>query len=415
MHFIKKLIGLFVSFIFMFSFINVPTVDAKTISDLQKDLAAKQKAAVDNNQKIKYTQQQIDSTKKNINKTYTDIDSIQREMIKTVQEIDSLNKKISDKHEQINKLMQFVQLSSSGNEYLEYIMGADTITEFIYRISVAEQLIKYNNDLMKQMNQMIKENKAKQVQLNDQSNDLKAKQVSLGKQLNILGDQQKDLEDFSRGIAEDIKTAQEVIQMYKNAGCGANEDINVCANRLLPPDTSFWRPFIQGVVTSEYGYRDQFVNGRDMTLVNSSKYPRALHGAIDISNSDKTNTKVYAAAAGKVAKIIYSSSGGGNQVIIHHNIIVNGKTQKYTTYYCHLRSISVGNGQVVSKDTVIGIMGSTGNSTGPHTHFGIAYGHWYKDYYAYSDFIAHTINPRIVINFPSHLSTYWYNRTTRYN
>ena len=52
----------------------------------------------------------------------------------------------------------------------------------------------------------------------------------------------------------------------------------------------------------------------------------------------------------------------GNRIVINHN---NG----FTTLYGHLSSINVEVGQVVEKGSVIGIMGSTGNSTGTHLHF----------------------------------------------
>ena len=51
--------------------------------------------------------------------------------------------------------------------------------------------------------------------------------------------------------------------MYVDAGCSENDDISVCANTKLPPDTQFWRPFEYGGVSSEYGYRyDIYVNGK---------------------------------------------------------------------------------------------------------------------------------------------------------
>ncbi len=45
----------------------------------------------------------------------------------------------------------------------------------------------------------------------------------------------------------------------------------------------------------------------------------------------------------------------------------------FTTLYGHLDSINVGCGQMVSAGQVIGAIGSTGNSSGPHLHFEIRY------------------------------------------
>ena len=84
-----------------------------------------------------------------------------------------------------------------------------------------------------------------------------------------------------------------------------------------------------------------------------------LHKGIDIARpSDRT---IKAADNGKV--ISAGSDGGyGNKVVIDHN---NG----ITTLYAHLDSISVSVGQVVSQGQKIGVMGTTGNSTGVHLHF----------------------------------------------
>jgi murein DD-endopeptidase MepM/ murein hydrolase activator NlpD len=58
------------------------------------------------------------------------------------------------------------------------------------------------------------------------------------------------------------------------------------------------------------------------------------------------------------------NSGYGNRVMINHG---NG----YQTLYAHLSKISVVVGQTVKRGDVVGIMGSTGRSTGTHLHFEI--------------------------------------------
>ena len=85
------------------------------------------------------------------------------------------------------------------------------------------------------------------------------------------------------------------------------------------------------------------------------------HRGIDIARP--SNYNIVAADNGIVAAAGVSGSYG-NRIMIKHN---NG----YTTLYGHLSSIKVKVGQVVEKGSVIGIMGSTGNSTGTHLHFEI--------------------------------------------
>ena len=87
----------------------------------------------------------------------------------------------------------------------------------------------------------------------------------------------------------------------------------------------------------------------------------ADHDGVDIGASYGSN--IWAAAAGTV--ILAGNYGGyGSCVMINHG---NG----YTTVYGHMSSISVTVGQSVSQGQVIGHVGSSGISSGPHLHFEI--------------------------------------------
>ncbi len=104
---------------------------------------------------------------------------------------------------------------------------------------------------------------------------------------------------------------------------------------------------ISAYVTSEYGWRIHPIYGT-----------KRLHAGIDLGAG--TGTPIAAAAGGTV--IHAGSLGGyGNAVIINHG---NG----VTTLYAHQSKIAVSNGQQVGRGEIIGYVGSTGNSTGPHLH-----------------------------------------------
>jgi len=83
-----------------------------------------------------------------------------------------------------------------------------------------------------------------------------------------------------------------------------------------------------------------------------------MHNGIDITG--KSN--ILAADEGVIEFAGYKSGGLGNAIIINHN---NG----FKTVYGHMKSLKVKKGQIVEKGDVIGIMGSTGRSTGTHLHF----------------------------------------------
>ena len=88
--------------------------------------------------------------------------------------------------------------------------------------------------------------------------------------------------------------------------------------------------------------------------------PSANHPAIDIAG--QMGNAIYAADSGVIVYAGWNDWGYGNVIVIDHG---NG----WQTLYAHLSNIKVGCGASVSSGAIIGLMGSTGNSSGPHLHF----------------------------------------------
>lgn len=398
----KKICNLiFIIMLLCFSFTPSFKVQAETIKDLKNALQKLEDDAKNVDSKIKYTEAQINKARSDVAQLYKDIDNLIAEMDATTKKIEELNVNIKNKDEETKELMSYIQISSSDSIYMDYIAGAQTMTEFIYRVSVSQQLLDYNSNMIKEMNQMIVESNEKKVLLKQQEEQSRQKQQQLYKNIEILGSAKAELYEYDLSLEEEIKLSRDVLDMYLKAGCKDNDDIKVCANKLLPPDTRFWRPLESGYVTSEIGWRIHPISG-----------VRKYHDGMDLSNSNREGTIVYAAANGKVSTVSYDASRG-NYIVIHHNI--NG--QKFTSTYLHLKSgsIRVRAGENVTKNTPLAIMGTTGSSTGVHLHFSIAAGLWLTDYWSYSTFVNKTVNPRDYVNFPSGHYNPWYDRTKRYN
>ncbi len=95
------------------------------------------------------------------------------------------------------------------------------------------------------------------------------------------------------------------------------------------------------------------------------RYSQRQHDTYAVDLACPTGTPVKAAADGTILFAKYGYNGGyGNLIIVKH-------TNETTTFYAHLKAegILVSQGQSVSQGTVIGYVGSTGRSTGPHLHF----------------------------------------------
>ena len=367
----------------------------KTIAEWEKELNKVQKELDETNAKKNQNEKDISNTKSKINSIYTQIESINNEIEDKSNESIELGKKIQEKNNESKDLMRYYQISSSGSVVLEYLMGAKSISDLIYRLSITEQITSYNKKKVSEMNDLIAKNNQVKEELASKKTELAKLESELNVQVANLNKTKESLDSEGHSLSESIKEMQNSINYLKKLGCKSNETQTACLNRkysggYLPSGSTFYRPTSSGRISSEYGWR---------TLYGSPNN----HAAIDISTP--IGTTVYSVSSGRVAKVIYSNKGGGNQIIIHH--LVNGKY--YTSYYCHLSAINVSVGSIVTKDTIIGKSGNTGNSTGPHLHLGLANGRWYTDYYSYygnNGFISHSFNPRNVIVFPPKGSSY---------
>ena len=382
-------------------FNKVEKVEAKTVADLREELRKALEKETNNNSNIQKSEAEIANIKAQISSNYTRIAEINDEIIKADEEIVELEEDIKEKDRTAKNLMASLQTTNGNSFYIEYLFGADSISDFIYRFSITEQITTYNEKLINEMNEMIETLEEKKEDLKNKQTELKNKQQELNSQLNELNSAKVKLYELGSSIESEIKSARQILQVYVDAGCKDDDDISVCANQLIPPDTQFWRPFETGYVTSEYGWRNAiYHNG--VQISNDG-----LHEGIDLSNGLGKNNPIYAIANGEVADIAYDDAGG-HQVLLHHNI--NGKS--YTSWYAHFSRILVKEGDIVTKDTVIGYMGASGSATGYHLHLAIASGLKGVDYRGYSAFVSRTINPRKLINFPSYGS--WKDRIHYY-
>lgn len=106
-------------------------------------------------------------------------------------------------------------------------------------------------------------------------------------------------------------------------------------------------------LTSSFGYRtDPFTK------------TRRLHNGIDIAG--RAGMEIHATGDGLVKIAEYNRHGYGKEVLIDHGY-------GYTTRYAHLQDILVKRGERVKRGEVIGTLGSSGRSTGPHLHYEVRY------------------------------------------
>lgn len=157
-------------------------------------------------------------------------------------------------------------------------------------------------------------------------------------------------DDLAGSIAQSMSTLANRMNYEKKS----YDDIDkmIAGKQLLLAAT----PAIQPVsnkdltrVASGYGYRID-------PIYKTTKF----HAGLDFTAPQ--GTPIYATANGTVAVAGFTEGGYGNHVVINHGY-------GYETLYGHMFKVKAHVGQVVKRGEVIGYVGSTGKSTGPHCHY----------------------------------------------
>lgn len=180
---------------------------------------------------------------------------------------------------------------------------------------------------------------------------------------NLLNTALTELKSRSKAIESVLKTVGIKVKTTKSSANSGGPFVPLSENSLddltftidhyletiktLPLGPPLW-----GSVTSEYGRRVDPINSEP-----------AFHSGIDIRQN--RGAKIMSTADGVVVEKGYSK-GVGNYVVIQHS-------EHFKTRYFHMQKSLVAQGAKIKRGQTIGLVGSTGRSTGPHLHYEILY------------------------------------------
>ena len=334
---------------------------AVTLQEYENEVAKYQAQINEKKAQLAKNNETIASVQAKIKYYQSQITKNEEEQQKLQEEIDKSNEEIKKKTTESKKLVEYYQISNGSNTYFEYIFGATSITDMIYRMSVVEQLTDYNDKIMKELNKLIEKNKKNQV-------DLKNKKEEL-----------KKLKANHEGH---LKTAQARVTYYKNKGCKSSDRIGVDCDRPKPVTPSGGGSS-GGNIISANGFTFPVSGGHI-----SQSYGNRGHKGVDIGKG--CGAPIKAVAAGRVYYVGNTLDNyGAKMVIIVHN--VNGRL--VFSQYAHLSGYAVSSGQDVSVGQTIGYMGNTGYSFGCHLHLEMSEDYGWNYNSSYYTYIKHIINP----------------------
>lgn len=353
------------SILLIVSLIIIPftSVKAETLQDYKNQLAKYKKEQQENNDKINETEDKIESSNQEIESIKQELQDMTEEIEQMRQDIITYNNEIKEKEIESKEIIAYYQMAQGENLYLEYAFGAATITDLIYRMSVVEQLVEYNENTIKELNNMIKANEQREVELNQKEEEMTQRQEELTQQVTDLTGVKASLNENSVSVEKQIKIYEDQIKAYEDQGCDDNDVIGRdCAVDGTLVNVAGWhRPIDTGYVTSEFGYRWG-----------------SLHRAVDVSNRNPYNTKIYPVASGRITAKYYDDYGALTLVIEHKTV----SGQYYSSLYTHMSKYApnIYVGKEVTPNDYIGYMGATGLAYGPHLHLEIAPCRLYNQY-----------------------------------
>lgn len=271
---------------------------------------------------------------------------------------------------------------SEWDSSLKVLLDADSFSEYLQLQKLTEAISAKDKQLMEELSaeiaaldKMNEENRTllqNQVELKNevkkQQDDLKAQQAEATKIYNAIS---KEVTDTSKEISANDK---EIVALKRQLESEVTAKGNASAT-FVNPNTGFMWP-VAGYygISSPFGYRKS-----------------GFHSGMDISGGGISGRPILAIADGVVymAQGSWSSSMGrsgyasyGNFCAVNHGTMtIGGSSAKYVAFYAHATRIIVSVGQKVKQGQVLGYVGTTGNSTGPHLHIGIQKnGSWVNPY-----------------------------------
>ncbi|KGR80586.1 murein hydrolase activator EnvC family protein [Ureibacillus manganicus] len=392
---IKKRISLFAAIVAILLIVQVPITYATSLSELkgQKSEIEKQKSEL--NSEIKEKSSEINTIEGKLDELVAQIETLSAKITSTNKEITTVNAEIEEATNNINALIEEIAIlqekidqrdlllqdraraiQENGTvDYLDVLLGANSFVDFIDRFSAVNTLIEADRQIMREQQDDQKQLEEQKLVLENTKKELEEKQAELQRLKESLSSQkaekdryisqleaeQEKLKNEKQLLEEEYSEAlildKELDQKIKAEQQRILEEIRKQNAGNLPStsDGTFTKP-ANGRLTSPWGWRNL-------------GFGAEFHYGIDLANS--TGTPIVSSAGGIVTYAAPLSTYG-NCIIITHS--VNG--QIFTTVYAHLSSIQVSPGQSVGKGQQIGLMGSTGRSTGPHLHFEIHTGPW---------------------------------------
>lgn len=367
------------------SFGSVLTVHADEIEDVKKKAAQLE-------QQKQAAEAQKSSLATELNAIISDMQETQKKLADKHAEIEQaeielVNAKVDENNQYESMKKRIKYMYENGNsEFIAMLLQAESITDFLSKAEYVTQISAYDREMLVKFQETVKAVEEKEEKLRVEYAELEVIQNDLINQQNsveaLLESKNVEISNLKSEIGANAALLQELIakaeaeaaaqkaaaeaaaraaalaqaqaQASQSAGSsGGSGGSGSAGGGYIPPGP----PVVSG--SGYFTHPCPGMSYQSSYFGEIRSFEVGGHKGHDYAAP--TGTPTYAAAAGTVIIANFSSSAG-NWVVINHG---NGLVTKYM----HHSALTVSAGQVVAKGQQIGMVGSTGQSTGPHLHF----------------------------------------------
>lgn len=317
--------------------------------------------------------EQILNYQESIDLAIARIDELNTSITELEGEIDRADKEHEATFEKLKVRLRALYTSGGELTTLEILLDSTSLRDFSMRSEAVQRFTEHDKMLMDEIRAYMEETQAQRdlladqkAELGEQKKDLESAQAALQvleeenqkliDELNLKSAEQEELLAENEELSQEYLSELNDLIADRNAQAAREEEER---RQQQMANSGSVKPSGSGVGSVSFRWPLAGYGYGNITQYYGGMYSGTPHKGLDIGVP--YGTPIYAAESGEVISAEYHWSWGNN-VLIWHN-------STYQTRYAHCSSLAVKPGQYVQKGQVIGYVGSTGQSSGPHLHF----------------------------------------------
>ncbi len=334
-----------------------------SLRQVESEEANTEQAIIDLENLIAHLQDEIQAQEGAIAKTQAAIDALNKKIAALEADIARRQAYIDQREKLLARRVRAMDMHGSI-DYLELIVTATSFTDLLDRIATMQEIIRSDHALIEELRQERAKVQAERDDLAKQRDALAgllAEQQAQQEQLAATQAQEQEALAYEQQHQAELQALQAKLQAAQaaiNAQVVQDQQSYAAAAAAAGGGSGrfSWPERGNFYISQGFGCTDYPLEPYDPNCPQ-----KHFHAGIDIAGP--YGASIYAADTG-IVSLGYDQYGYGNYIVLTHG---NG----YSTLYGHLSGFNVSDGQTVQRGEVIGFEGSTGNSSGPHLHFGV--------------------------------------------